>query len=185
MAARLAAQGVPRLAQDDRAAQLAEHQVHPGRLPVHQLLLRAAHQEAARQPRRGGPEAARDLREARHPALRAEDPRGRGGGRDLRLGLRRHHLQGEAGRAGDHLLLVRRGGAGAPRAGAEVSRLGRPVRATTSSPRSTRPCSATARSSTSPRACAARWSCPPTSASTRRRRDSSSGRSSSRTKART
>ena len=74
-----------------------------------------------------GPEAARDLREARHPALRAEDPRGRGGGCHLRLGLGGHHLQGQAGRAGDHLLLLRRGGAGAPRAGAEVSRLGRPV----------------------------------------------------------
>ena len=38
---------------------------------------------------------------------------------------------------------------------------------TTSSPPSTRRSSATARSATSPRACAARWSCPPISASTR------------------
>ena len=54
---------------------------------------------------------------------------------------------------------------------------------TTSTPRSTRRCSPTARSSTCRRACAARWSCPPTSASTRRRPASSSARSSSPTRA--
>ena len=48
------------------------------------------------------------------------------GRRDLRQRLRRHHVQGQARRAGDHLLLLRRGGAGASRAGQEVSGLGRP-----------------------------------------------------------
>jgi Fe-S cluster assembly protein SufB len=48
--------------------------------------------------------------------------------------------------------------------------------ATTITRRSTPPCSPTARSSTSPRAFAARWSCRPTSASTRRTPASSSAR---------
>ena len=79
-------------------------------------------------------------------------------------------------RAGHHLLLVLRGGAGASGAGA-ASTSARSCRTpTTSSPRSTPRSSATARSATSRRACAARWSCPPTSASTRRTPASSSAR---------
>ena len=85
-------------------------------------------------------------------------------------------FKAQAGRAGHHLLLVLRGGARAPGAGAEVPRLGRAATPTTSSPRSTRRSSATARSATSPRACAARWSCRPTSASTPPRPASSSAR---------
>ena len=81
--------------------------------------------EAAGQPGRGGSRAARDLREARHPAdaSRSSWPACRRG-RDLRQRVGRHDVQGQAGRAGDHLLLVRRGGARASRAGAEVPRLG-------------------------------------------------------------
>ena len=74
---------------------------------------------------------------------RLERRRGR---RRLRLRLRRHELQGRAREARDHLLLVRRGGARAPRARAEVPRHRRAALATTSSRRSTPRCSAMARS---------------------------------------
>jgi Fe-S cluster assembly protein SufB len=47
---------------------------------------------------------------------------------------------------------------------------------TTSSPRSTARCFPTARLSTCPKACAARWSCPPISASTRKTPASSNAR---------
>ena len=57
---------------------------------------------------------------------------------------------------------------GAPGAGAQVSRLGRALLRQLSSPRSTPRSSATAPSAIFPRASAARWSCRPTSGSTRK-----------------
>ena len=72
------------------------------------------------EPRRGGPEAARDVREARGAAARAGQARGGRGRRRLRQRLRGHHVQGEAPGGGGHLLLVLRGGEGAPRPRAEV-----------------------------------------------------------------
>ena len=71
-------------------------------------------------------------------------------------------------RSGHHLLLVLRSGAGASRPGAASTWARWCPTPTISSPRSTRRSSPTARSATSPRACAARWSCPPISASTRK-----------------
>ena len=123
--ARLAAQGLPPLADDERAA-LAERAVPADRLPGHRLLLGAEVEEGrSEEPRRGRSRAAPHLREARHPAARAGDARRRGGGRGVRQRVGGDHVQGQAGRDGHHLLLLLRGGARASRAGAEVSRLGR------------------------------------------------------------
>ena len=72
---------------------------------------------------------------------------GRRGGRcGVRQRLGRDDLQGEAGGAGHHLLLVLRGGARASRAGAEVSRLGRAVHRQLLRGAQLAPSSATARS---------------------------------------
>ena len=77
----------------------------------------------AEEPRRGRSGAAGDLREAGHPAQGAGGARRRRQRRRrrrLRQRLGRDDLPREARRAGHHLLLVLRGGAGAPRAGQEV-----------------------------------------------------------------
>ena len=79
----------------------------------------------AEEPRRSRPEAARDLRQARHPAARAR-PAGRRRGRcGVRQRVGRDHVQGAAGESRRDLLLVLRGRAEASRAGREVSRHGR------------------------------------------------------------
>ena len=122
----------------------------------------------AEEPRRGRPGAARDVREARHPARRAGDARRRRGRRGLRQRLGRDDVQGEAGEARHHLLLVLRGGARATRTSCRSTSARSCPTPTTSSRRSTPRSSPTARSATSRRACAARWSSRPTSASTRR-----------------
>ena len=132
--------------------------------------------KAPGEPRRGGPEAAGDLREAGHPPGGAEAARRRRRGRRLRQRLGGDHVQGEAGRAGDHLLLLLRGGAGPSGAGPEVPRLGGPLQRQLLRRAQLPPSSATARSATSRRACAARWSSRPTSASTPRTPASSSAR---------
>ena len=89
----------------------------------------------------------------------------------------------ELAEARDHLLLLRRGGAGASRAGAEVSRLGG-----ADSDNFFAALNSAVFSDGSfvyiPKGVRARWSSRPTSASTRPRRASSSGRSSSPTRAR-
>ena len=64
VAARVAPEGVPHLA-DDEGADLAERQVRPDRLPGHRLLLGAEEEEGAEQPRRGRSRGARDVRQAR------------------------------------------------------------------------------------------------------------------------
>jgi hypothetical protein len=96
VAPRVAPEGVPPVADDDRA-QVAERQLPEDRLPGHRLLLGAQDHEAARVARRGRPQAARDVQQARHPAQRAEGARGGGGGRRVRLGERGHHLPRGAG----------------------------------------------------------------------------------------
>ncbi len=80
------------------------------------------------------PELLNVLREARHPAARAGDPRRRRGcqgaprrGRcGVRLRVGRHHLQEGAGQGRRDLLPDLGGGPHPSRAGEEVSRLGRP-----------------------------------------------------------
>ena len=57
------------------------------------------------------PELLQHVREARHLARRAEAAHRRGRRCGLRQRLGGDHLQGQAGRAGHHLLLVLRGGA--------------------------------------------------------------------------
>ena len=136
----------------------------------------APKQKVAGAPRGRGPRDPPDLREARHPAGRAEAAERGRGGRRVRQRLGGHHIQGEAGRARDHLLLLLGGSAGAPRAGGAVPRLGGPVyrqllRVAQLGGVQRRIVLLRAR-----RACAARWSCRPTSASTRPGRGSSSGR---------
>ena len=71
------------------------------------------------------PELLRDLRKARHSAARARGAGRRRGRRGVRQRLGGDDLQGAARRARHHLLLVRRGGARAPRSRAQLSRHGR------------------------------------------------------------
>ncbi len=87
MAARVAAQGLSRLAQDVGAAPLAQHPIHPGGLRVHQLLCRAAHPRSRWAASKRPIPSCWRRSEARHPALGTEDARGGPGGRDLRLGV--------------------------------------------------------------------------------------------------
>ncbi len=126
MAARVPPEGVPGVARHDRA-DVAQRPLQHDRLPGHQLLLGAEEEARPQQPRRGGPRAAQDLRQARHPARRTEDPVRRRRRRGVRLGVGRDDLPRGARREGHHLLLVQRGRARPPRAGEEVPRLGRAV----------------------------------------------------------
>ena len=126
--------------------------------------------------RRGAAGTARHLRQARRAAARARAAGRRGGRRGVRLGLGRHHVPQGTGREGRDLLLDVRGDPRASGTGAAVPRQRGADRRQLSSRRSTRRCSPTAASSSSRRACAARWSCRPTSASTRATPASSSAR---------
>ena len=82
VADRVAAEGLPALAADGPPAGLGDARPAGDRLPG-PVLLRPAeeHGGAAEVARRGRPGAARDLREARHPAQGADDPRRRRGRR--------------------------------------------------------------------------------------------------------
>ncbi len=173
--ARVAPEGVSRLAEDG-VPRLVQRALRADRLPGDQLLLRAQAAQAAEQPRRGGPRGPGHVRQAGHSAGRADGPGRRGRGRRVRQRVGGHDVQEEAGRARDHLLLVLRGGPRAPRAGAQVRRLGRAahrqlLRGVELGGLQRRLLRATCR-----RACGARWSCRRTSASTPRGPGSSSGR---------
>ena len=112
------------------------------------------------------PEVAEDLRKAWHfpQRTKAPDRRGRGCGRGQRFG--RHDVSKRPRQTRHHFLLVQRGGAEASRTGREISRHRRAVHGQFFRRAELPPSSATARSVTSPKACAARWNCPPISAST-------------------
>ena len=124
VAARVAAQGVPPLAQDDGAA-LAQRHVPADRLPGHQLLLGAQDQEAARRAwTRSIPKLLETYEKLGIPLNEQKllagvavdaifDSVSVGTTYKAKLDGARHHL-----------LLVRRGGARASRAGPEVPRLG-------------------------------------------------------------
>ena len=128
VAARLAAQGVPPLA-DDEGAALAERAVRPDRLPGAVSYYSAPQVgEAAPVAGRGRPRAA--ARRTRSSASRSTSrssspawPSTRSSTR-CRVGTT---MKDGAREARDHLLLVRRSGAGASRARAEVPRLRRAV----------------------------------------------------------
>ena len=103
----------------------AERALSAHRLSGHQSITR----RPSRRPRPKSldevdPEAAGTYEKLGIPLNEQKRLAGRGGGRGVRQRLGGHHLQGEAGRAGHHLLLVLRSGAEASRAGEEVPRLG-------------------------------------------------------------
>ena len=103
------------------------------------------------------------------------------GGVRQRLG--RDHVQGQTRRDGHHLLLDLGCGEGASGPGAALPRLRGALFGQLLRDPELSGCSPTAPSSTCRRACAARWSFPPTSASTPPTPASSSARSSSPTRA--
>ena len=70
------------------------------RLPGHPLLRRAEDAHAAEESVRGRPGTAAHLRETRHPPAGTRGAGRRGGGRGVRFGFGRHHLQGQAGKLG-------------------------------------------------------------------------------------
>ena len=145
LAAGVAAEGVRRLAADDRAA-LGARRSSADRLSGPALLRGAEEEAGAEEPGRGRSGTAEDLREARHPAEGAGDPgrrrsgvrRGRLAGRGRR-GVRQRlggdHVPRDAEEGGRDLLPDQRGGARPSGAGAAVSRHRRAGRRTTSSPR--------------------------------------------------
>ncbi len=126
MAARVAAEGVPHWL---TMKEPTWGNVKYGPIDYQDIIYYSApkKQAGAAEPRRGRSGDPADVREARHSARRAEAALGRGGRRGLRQRLGGDDVQGEAGRARHHLLLVLRSGAGASRAGPEVPRHGRAV----------------------------------------------------------
>jgi hypothetical protein len=119
----MAPQGVPRLAQDGRAA-LAKRHLCADRLPGHELLRGAEGKQETEQPRRGRPGDPRHLRQAGDPDRRAETALERGGRRGIRFGVGSHHVPQQARRARHHLLFVFGGREGSSRPRQAVHRLG-------------------------------------------------------------
>src|SRR5437879_12614101 len=95
MDARLAAQGLSEMAQNEGAA-LAQREVWADRLPGDQLLRRAETAAQARVARSGGSETGRDVRKAWHPDRGAEAPHGCRCGRGVRQCLCRDDVSGGA-----------------------------------------------------------------------------------------
>ena len=124
VAARVAAEGVSHLAEDERA-DVAQREVRAHRLPGHHLLLRAEAEAEPEEPRRGRSRNPEDVRQARDSHRRAEAVFGRGGRRGVRQRVGRDDVQGEARRSRRHLLLVLRGRAAPSGPGEKVSRVGR------------------------------------------------------------
>jgi FeS assembly SUF system regulator len=115
VAARVPAGSLPPLAHDDRA-DLAHVKLPADRLPGHHLLLGAQAEEEAASLDEVDPELLRTYEKLGVPLHEQARARRRGGRRDLRLGVGRDHLQGEARRRRRrHLLLVLGGGARASR----------------------------------------------------------------------
>ncbi len=127
------------------------------------------------EPRRGRPQAARDLREAQRPAARARPPGWRRRRRRVRQRLGRHHLPPAARRRRRDLLLVLARGGEPPRAGRALPRLRRAARRQLLRRPQFRVFS-DGSFVYIPKAYAARWSCPPISASTPATPASSSAR---------
>ena len=109
----------------DGRARLGQAPDRPDRLPGDQLLGGAEAEAGARQHGRRRSRDPRDVRQARHPAARAEDAQQRRRRRHRRLGVGDHHVQGDARRGRRDLLLVLRGGARPSRPRPRAPRLGR------------------------------------------------------------
>lgn len=108
----MASEKFPPLDQDERT-QVALGALPDHRLPGHVLLL-GPQDQRSQEPGRSGPGNSQDLREARRALARTGNA-GRGGrGRGVRQRLGGNDLQEEARRDGGHLLLLLRGGSGAP-----------------------------------------------------------------------
>ncbi len=106
----------------DEGARLGARPLPEDRLPERLLLCRAQEHAAETEPGRSRPQAAGDLRQARHSAAGADAAGRRGGGRGVRLRVGGHHLQGEAGGSGRDLLPDLRGDPRSRRSGEEISR---------------------------------------------------------------
>ena len=127
VAPRLAPEGLPPLARDDRA-EVGEGLLPADRLPGDPLLRRAEVDEGRpEEPRGRRPRAPPDVREARRPARGARHPRGRRRRRGLRQRVGRDDVPREPREGRRHLLLLLRGGARAPRPREEVPRERRPL----------------------------------------------------------
>ena len=177
----------PALADHDRA-DLGQGALPQDRLPGPLLLLRAQVDGGPKSLADVDPELLRTYEKLGIPLKEQEilagvQGRARGRRRRVRQRVGGHHLQGGAGQGRRHLLLDLGGAARASRAGAEVSGLGRAaVRQLLRRAQLGGVLRRLVRLRAA-RACAARWSCRPTSASTRSRPASSSARSSSPTRA--
>ena len=127
MAPRVAAQGLPPLAHDDRT-DVAERPLPPDRLPGRRLLLGSEVPEGRAEVARGGrSETPGDLREARHPTSRAGQARRGRRRRRLRFRVRRDDVPRAALQSRDHLLLLLGGRSESPGPGQEVPRVRRPA----------------------------------------------------------
>ncbi len=123
----MAAEGVSPLGVAGEGAgrtEVGECEVRAHRLPGHRLLLGSQTEAQPDEPGGTGSGDSAHLRKTGHSARGAEAAGGRGGGCGVRQRLRGYHLQREAGRAGNHLLLVLGSGAEPSGPGAEVSGLG-------------------------------------------------------------
>ena len=152
---------------------------------AHQLLLGAEDEEAARQPRRGRSRSC--SRRTASSAFRSPSRRCSPASRSTRCSIRcrsARRISEELAKLGIIFCSFGEAVREHPELVGSISAPSFPTRDNFFA-RSTRRCSPTARSCTCRRACAARWSCRRISASTRRTRVSSSGRSSSPTRART
>ncbi len=127
MAPRLAAEGLPPLARNDRA------EVGEGLLPADRLpgdpVFRGAEVDEGRppEPRRRRPRAPPDLREARCAAPGASDPRRGRRRRRLRQRVGGNDVPREPREGRNHFLLLLRGGTRAPRPREEIPRERRPL----------------------------------------------------------
>ena len=125
MAARMAARGLPRLAEDGRA-RIGPSSTSRRSTTKPRPITRRRKQNAARNPwMRSIPSCCATYEKLGIPLREREALAGRRGRCGVRQRLGRDDLQGEARRARHHLLLVRRGGARAPRSRPQISRHGR------------------------------------------------------------
>ena len=99
VAARLAAQGVPPLADDDGADAGRTSTTRRSTTRTSATTRRRSRSRSSTSLDEVDPEIARDVREARHPARGAEAARRRRGRRGVRQRLGRHDVQGQAGRS--------------------------------------------------------------------------------------
>src|SRR6185369_1612829 len=124
MDARVSAQGLSPLADDDGTEALAQHQLSGDRLPEHHLLQRAETEADEGESRRSRSRTVADVRKARHSAARAKAVGRSSCRRGFRFGLRCDDLQRKTQEARRDLLFVYGSDQGVPGSGEEISRLG-------------------------------------------------------------